>query len=239
MGNGGSLCDALHFAVEFTHPIIEKRAAFPAIPLMTDIATMTAISNDTDYARVFVDQLRLLGQPGDMAMAVQYQRQIPQSDLCARRSARKGNAHGSLVGKDGGRFPEVADYSFIVPSLQHSSHSGSARYCCPCRLGFGPYCLGSRGCDLMDAPSLLTAACPVPITNYKEIVLAHGSGGKLSQQLIEKMILPHSATNCSNRCMTGPSSVGDHVSLLAPTPTLLAHLFSGWRYWPPGGPRHG
>lgn len=38
--------------------------------------------------------------------------------------------------------------------------------------------------------SLLTASCPLPITNYKEIVLAHGSGGKLSHQLIEKLILP-------------------------------------------------
>jgi hydrogenase expression/formation protein HypE len=37
--------------------------------------------------------------------------------------------------------------------------------------------------------SLLTASCPLPITNYKEIVLAHGSGGKLSHQLVEKMIL--------------------------------------------------
>src|SRR5262249_1188069 len=53
MGNGGSLCDALHFSVEFTHPIIEKRRAFPVIPLMTDIATLTAISNDIDYSRVF------------------------------------------------------------------------------------------------------------------------------------------------------------------------------------------
>ena len=35
MGNGGSLCDALHFSVEFTHPIIEKRRAFPVVPLMT------------------------------------------------------------------------------------------------------------------------------------------------------------------------------------------------------------
>ena len=33
MGNGGSLCDALHIAVEFNHPIIEKRKAFPVIPL--------------------------------------------------------------------------------------------------------------------------------------------------------------------------------------------------------------
>ena len=38
--------------------------------------------------------------------------------------------------------------------------------------------------------SILTASCPIPITNYKEIVLAHGSGGKLSHQLIEKMVLP-------------------------------------------------
>ncbi len=42
----------------------------------------------------------------------------------------------------------------------------------------------------MDEPSLLTASCPIPITNYSEIVLAHGSGGKLSHQLMEKMVLP-------------------------------------------------
>src|ERR1700752_1488069 len=53
MGNGGSLCDALHMCVEFNHPIIEKRAAFPVIPLMTDIATLTAIGNDIDFTRVF------------------------------------------------------------------------------------------------------------------------------------------------------------------------------------------
>jgi hydrogenase expression/formation protein HypE len=44
--------------------------------------------------------------------------------------------------------------------------------------------------ELGGDASLLTASCPLPITNYKEIVLAHGSGGKLSHQLIEKMILP-------------------------------------------------
>ena len=38
--------------------------------------------------------------------------------------------------------------------------------------------------------SLLAASCPLPITNYKEIVLAHGSGGKLSHQLMEKLVLP-------------------------------------------------
>lgn len=42
----------------------------------------------------------------------------------------------------------------------------------------------------MDQESLLGASCPLPITNYKEIVLAHGSGGTLSRQLVEKIILP-------------------------------------------------
>jgi hydrogenase expression/formation protein HypE len=42
----------------------------------------------------------------------------------------------------------------------------------------------------VDEPSLLTASCPVPISNYSEIVLAHGSGGKLSHQLMEKLVLP-------------------------------------------------
>ena len=50
----------------------------------------------------------------------------------------------------------------------------------------------------LDSPvtedeSLLTASCPLPITDYKEIVLAHGSGGKLSHQLISKMVVPQFA----------------------------------------------
>jgi len=42
----------------------------------------------------------------------------------------------------------------------------------------------------VDQESLLGASCPLPITNYKEIVLAHGSGGTLSRQLVDKIILP-------------------------------------------------
>ena len=44
-----------------------------------------------------------------------------------------------------------------------------------------------------DDESLLTASCPLPITDYREIVLAHGSGGKLSHQLISKMVVPQFA----------------------------------------------
>src|SRR5438128_2560993 len=53
MGNGGSSCDAVHVAVEFVHPIIEKRRAYPAIALTNDTALLTAIGNDSDFSQTF------------------------------------------------------------------------------------------------------------------------------------------------------------------------------------------
>jgi D-sedoheptulose 7-phosphate isomerase len=116
MGNGGSLCDALHFCVEFTHPIIEKRKAFPVIPLMTDICTMTAVSNDLDYSRVFVNQLELLGQPRDMALAVSTSGKSPNLIYALEAAREREMLTIAWLGKDGGRLAEMADYSFIVPS---------------------------------------------------------------------------------------------------------------------------
>jgi len=116
MGNGGSLCDALHFSVEFTHPIIEKRRAFPVIPLMTDVATMSAISNDVDYSRVFVNQLRLHGQEGDMALAVSTSGKSPNLVYALEAARERRMLTVAWLGKDGGRLAELADYSFVVPS---------------------------------------------------------------------------------------------------------------------------
>src|SRR6185437_11201029 len=48
-GNGGSACDALHVAVEFAHPIVEKRRALPALALPADVAWLTAVGNDGDF----------------------------------------------------------------------------------------------------------------------------------------------------------------------------------------------
>jgi D-sedoheptulose 7-phosphate isomerase len=116
MGNGGSLCDALHMCVEFNHPIIEKRAAFPVIPLMTDIATMTAIGNDIDFTRVFVNQLRLLSLPGDIAMVFSTSGKSPNLIYALQAAQEKEMLTIAFAGKDGGRFPNLADYCFIVPS---------------------------------------------------------------------------------------------------------------------------
>ncbi|HEY5954229.1 MAG TPA: SIS domain-containing protein [Terrimicrobiaceae bacterium] len=116
MGNGGSLCDALHITVEFNHPIIEKRKAFPVIPLMTDVATMTAIGNDFDFTRVFVNQLRLFASPGDIAIAFSTSGKSPNLIYALQAARERQLMTVAFSGKDGGRFPEIADYCFIVPS---------------------------------------------------------------------------------------------------------------------------
>jgi D-sedoheptulose 7-phosphate isomerase len=116
MGNGGSLCDALHIAVEFNHPIIEKRVAFPAIPLMTAIATMTAIGNDIDFTRIYVNQIRLQATPNDIGMVFSTSGKSPNLIYALEAAREKKMLTIAFSGKDGGRFPEVSDYCFVVPS---------------------------------------------------------------------------------------------------------------------------
>ena len=117
MGNGGSACDALHVAVEFKHPIVEKRRALPAEALTADIATLSAISNDLDFSRIFVNQLRLLGQPDDMALAISTSGQSPNLIYALEAARDRGLMTIAFTGKDGGRLRSVSEYCFIVPSF--------------------------------------------------------------------------------------------------------------------------
>ncbi len=116
MGNGGSACDAQHVAVEFIHPIIEKRRALPALDLVSQISVVTAISNDKDFAKVFVDQIELWGKPGDMALAISTSGKSPNLIYALEAARRKGMLTIAFSGKDGGRLPEATDYCFTVPS---------------------------------------------------------------------------------------------------------------------------
>lgn len=116
MGNGGSACDAQHVAVEFIHPIIEKRRPLPALDLVSQIPVLTAISNDKDFARVFVDQIELWGKAGDMALAISTSGSSPNLIYALEAARRQGMLTIAFSGKDGGRMPEASDYCFIVPS---------------------------------------------------------------------------------------------------------------------------
>ena len=117
MGNGGSATDAQHVAVEFFHPIIEKRKPLPALALAADQALVTAISNDRDFAKVFADQLRVLGKPGDMALAISTSGHSPNLVQAMEAARDLGLLTIAFAGKDGGRLVELADYCFVVPSF--------------------------------------------------------------------------------------------------------------------------
>jgi D-sedoheptulose 7-phosphate isomerase len=77
---------------------------------------MTAISNDTDFTRVFVNQLKLHGQPDEMALAVSTSGKSPNLIYALEAAREKGMLTIAFSGKDGGRFPDIADYCFVVPS---------------------------------------------------------------------------------------------------------------------------
>lgn len=120
MGNGGSACDAQHIAVEFIHPIIEKRRALPALDLVSQVAVLTAIANDKDYARIFVDQIELHGKAGDMALAISTSGNSPNLIYALEAAKRKDLLTIAFSGKDGGRLAGAAEYCFTVPS--YSTH---------------------------------------------------------------------------------------------------------------------
>jgi D-sedoheptulose 7-phosphate isomerase len=114
MGNGGSAADAAHVAVEFVHPIVEKRRALPAAALTADPATLTAIGNDSDFSRVFVDQLELLARPGDAALGLSTSGASANVNRALRRARELGLLTIGFAGRDGGRMPDVCDHCFVV-----------------------------------------------------------------------------------------------------------------------------
>jgi len=117
MGNGGSSCDAAHVAVEFMHPIIEKRPPLPAMALTTDTAILTAVGNDQDFSVAFVEQLRMLGRKGDMALGISTSGKSANVNRALQCAREAGMLTVGFSGRDGGRMPEFCDYCFTVPSF--------------------------------------------------------------------------------------------------------------------------
>jgi D-sedoheptulose 7-phosphate isomerase len=116
MGNGGSACDAQHVAVEFLHPLIEKRRALPALALSADSAALTAIANDSDFVRVFAHQIDLLGRPGDAALGIASSGPAANVNRGLRRASELGMLTIGFAGRDGGQMADVSDHCFTVRS---------------------------------------------------------------------------------------------------------------------------
>ena len=145
MGNGGSARDAQHVAVEFFHPIIEKRRPLPALALAADKALVTAISNDRDFAKVFADQLRVLGRPGDMALGISTSGHSPNLDPgAARPPATLGLLTIAFAGKDGGRS---SSWPTTASSSRRSASTASRRPMWRCSTSSGISCTSPSGED--------------------------------------------------------------------------------------------
>jgi len=117
MGNGGSSCDAAHVAVEFMHPILEKRPALPAVALSSDTAILTAVGNDQDFSMAFVEQLRMLGRRGDIALGISTSGKSANVNRALQAGREMGMLTVGFSGRDGGRMPEFCDFCFTVPSF--------------------------------------------------------------------------------------------------------------------------
>jgi D-sedoheptulose 7-phosphate isomerase len=69
-GNGGSAADAQHLAAEFLSRYLVDRQPLPAVALTTDTSVLTAVGNDYGFDHVFERQVRGLGRPGDVFLAI-------------------------------------------------------------------------------------------------------------------------------------------------------------------------
>jgi D-sedoheptulose 7-phosphate isomerase len=116
-GNGGSACDAQHAAVEFMHPVFEKRAPLPAAALSADTALLTAKGNDRDFSMVFVEQLQVLGKKGDIALGISTSGKSANVNRALAHAKEHGLVTLGFAGRDGGRIPALCDHPFVVRSF--------------------------------------------------------------------------------------------------------------------------
>ena len=123
-GNGGSAADAQHFAAELLNRFEMDRPGLAAFALTTDSSTLTSIANDFDFEQVFSKQVRALGQPNDLLLAISTSgnsRNIIEA-IQAAHDRQLGVV--ALTGKNGGMIGELlgpGDIHLCVP------HANTAR----------------------------------------------------------------------------------------------------------------
>ncbi len=118
MGNGGSSCDASHFAVEFVHPVTAGRPALTAVNLACDMAMVTAVGNDIGFGHIFLRQLIALARAGDGVIGFSTSGSSENILAAFATAKRLGLVTIGLTGHDGGKMAHSADldHCLIVPS---------------------------------------------------------------------------------------------------------------------------
>ncbi len=121
-GNGGSASTASHYVVDIGKATIRGDGRrFRCVALVDNVESVTAWANDTEYARVFSEQLATLAKPGDVAVGISGSGNSPNV-LAAMETARKmGLRTIGLTGMGGGKLKGLVEIPVVVPSrsMQH------------------------------------------------------------------------------------------------------------------------
>jgi D-sedoheptulose 7-phosphate isomerase len=113
-GNGGSLCDAMHFCEELTGRFRADRAPLAAIACI-DPGHITCTANDYGYEHVFARWVRALGRKGDVLVVLSTSGNSPNCLLAADAARQAGVATIALLGKGGGALRAKVDVPIVVP----------------------------------------------------------------------------------------------------------------------------
>ena len=114
-GNGGSLCDAMHFAEEVTGRYRSNRRPYAALAI-SDASHMACVGNDYGYEEVFSRYVEAHGRKGDVLLAITTSGTSRNIVKAAEVARRKGVKVVALTGRDETPITELADVSIVTPA---------------------------------------------------------------------------------------------------------------------------
>ena len=121
-GNGGSMCDAMHFAEELTGKYRNDRPAIGAIS-MSDVSHMACVGNDYGYDFVFSRYLEAVGRKGDVLLAISSSGNSVNVLKAMEVAKQKGIKIVGLTGKDGGKMASLCDVEIRAPFSKYADRA--------------------------------------------------------------------------------------------------------------------
>ena len=118
-GNGGSLCDAMHFAEELTGQFRGKRKALPAIAL-ADPGHLSCVANDMGFDAVFSRGVEAFGRPSDLLIVLTTSGNSKNIFNAVCEAKKRGLRTVAFLGKTGGELRGFCDLEWVVSGFSHS-----------------------------------------------------------------------------------------------------------------------